>query len=68
MLTPCGAIGFEKLLDQTGQTGFGSEFLDEEKSCIGGEVAAAKIYFHPLIAFNIMGQFSRQKSKIFIMN
>ncbi|WP_347559443.1 hypothetical protein [Clostridium sp. AM43-3BH] len=51
MLMPSGAIGFEKLLDQTGQTGFGSEFLDEEKSCIGGEVAAAKIYFHTLIAF-----------------
>ena len=51
MLMPSGAIGFEKLLDQTGQTGFGSEFLDEEKSCIGGGVAAAQIYFHTLIAF-----------------
>ena len=49
MLMPSGAIGFEKLLDQTGQTGFGSEFLDEEKSCIGGESPPPKFIFTRLL-------------------
>ena len=51
----CSVIGLQKVFHQTDQTGFGSEFSDEKKSCIGGKIAAGEIYFYALIAFKGCG-------------
>ena len=46
-----GIIGFEKAADAFHCANLKQEFFEEEKPCIGGEVAAVKINFNLAIAF-----------------
>ena len=51
MAGSCVIIGLEVLSDKIFETDFGSEFLDEKESCIGGKIASGEVNFKLLIAF-----------------
>ena len=55
MTGSCMIIGLEVLSDKIFETGFGSEFLDEKESCIGGKIAAGEVNLKLLIAFQSKG-------------
>ena len=48
-------ISLEVLSDKIFETDFGSEFLDEKESCIGGKIASGEVNFKLLIAFQSKG-------------